>query len=217
MDDSPLYQDMRCRMVREQIERRGISNPRVLEAMRTIPRHYFVKPERVDCAYEDYPLPTSHGQTISQPYIVAIMSQLLHLKGDEIVLEVGTGSGYQAAILGCLARQVHTIEYFSDLAEAAQDRLTHLGLNNITVHSGDGSGGLPEFAPYDGILVTAAAPRMPEPLIAQLKEGGRLVIPEGERYGQELILYKKCPDCVEKKYILPVAFVPLRGNYGWPV
>jgi protein-L-isoaspartate(D-aspartate) O-methyltransferase len=175
-----------------------------------------VRPDRVDYAYEDYPLPTSHGQTISQPYIVALMSQLLHLKGEETVLEIGTGSGYQAAILGYLAAQVHTIEYFNDLADDARQRLISLGFHNVTVHQGDGSGGLPEYSPYDGILVTAAAPCAPDPLIAQLNVGGRLVIPEGERFGQELMLYRRLPERLEVKHIIPVAFVPLRGQYGWP-
>jgi protein-L-isoaspartate(D-aspartate) O-methyltransferase len=202
-------------MVSEQIERRGIHDGRVLEAMRRVPRHLFVPPDWVNCAYQDRPLPIPHGQTISQPYIVALMTSLLHLQGGENVLEVGTGSGYQAAILSCIAGQVLTIEYDADLADSARLRLENLGFDNVIVCCGDGSLGLPEKAPFHGILVTAASPGAPDPLLEQLAVNAALVIPVGRRHGQDLQVWKRYPDRYLKKNIAPVAFVPLRGQWGW--
>jgi protein-L-isoaspartate(D-aspartate) O-methyltransferase len=174
----------RNHMVDAQIVARGVHDPLVLEALRQVPRHAFVQPEHRSLAYGDGPLPIGSGQTISQPYIVALMTELMELKGVETVLEVGTGSGYQAAILAHLARQVHTIERHATLAHAAERLITELGLVNVQVHTGDGSLGLPQFAPFDAVMVTAAAPHVPPALCEQLKEGGRLVIPVGGRGGQ---------------------------------
>jgi protein-L-isoaspartate(D-aspartate) O-methyltransferase len=180
-----------------------------------VPRHLFVSPELHGLAYEDRPLPTGHGQTISQPYIVALMTEQLHLNGDEIVLEVGTGSGYQAAVLALLAGEVHTVEYHPDLAARARENVLRLGVSNVFFHVGDGSEGLPEYAPYDGILVTAAAPITPRSLLDQLAEKGRLVIPIGSRTEQDLVCWIKTLDGFHKRMVAPVAFVPLRGRYGW--
>lgn len=209
------YQKKRQRMVSQQIERRGIRDERLIEAMLAIPRHEFVPVEAQDMAYEDYPLRIGQGQTISQPYIVALMTDLLALRGDENVLEVGTGSGYQAAILSRLCQSVHTIERHADLAENARAALERLGIQNVHVHIGDGSAGWPEAAPYDGILVTAAAPKPPQPLLEQLAEGGRLVIPVGDRYMQDLQVWQRQGDSFENQGKISVAFVPLRGEFGW--
>lgn len=212
----PGYDALREVMVSEQIEHRGIHDAGVLEAMRRVPRHLFVTPDWTDCAYQDRPLPIPHGQTISQPYIVALMTSLLHLQGGENVLEVGTGSGYQAAILSCIAGQVYTIEYDAALAESARLRLENLGFDNVIACCGDGSLGMPERAPFHGILVTAASPGAPDPLLEQLALNAALVIPIGGRYGQDLQVWKRYPDRYEKKNIAPVAFVPLRGQWGYP-
>jgi protein-L-isoaspartate(D-aspartate) O-methyltransferase len=205
----------RRRMVAEQIAARGVRDHHVLEAMRRVPRHLFVAHEYQSMAYSDGPLPIGDGQTISQPYIVALMSEQLRLHGSEAVLEVGTGSGYQAAVLAYLAKQVHTIERHAALAEQARRVLTDLGLKNVTVHIGDGSQGLPEFAPYQGVIVTAAAPRVPQPLLDQLADGGRLVLPVGSMYGQTLECWQRRGEYFDHHQILPVAFVPLRGQHGW--
>jgi len=202
-------------MVEEQLLRRDIFDERVLSAMRGVERHLFVPLEHRHLAYADGPLPIGLGQTISQPYIVALMTQLLHLKGTEIVLEVGTGSGYQAAVLAFLARQVHTVERHAELAKDARRLFTDLGIDNIQVHIGDGSLGLQDNAPYDGILVTAAAPHVPKPLYEQLNDPGRLVIPVGSRYGQYLECWKREGQDYIKESITPVAFVPLIGVHGW--
>jgi len=202
-------------MVQEQISRRGLNEPRLLSAMQTVPRHLFVPSEYRLSAYEDGPLPIGFGQTISQPYIVALMTHLLQLQGDERVLEVGTGSGYQAAILGRLAREVHTIELVPELAESAAKLLKELGMNNVHIHVGDGSVGWPENAPYAGILVAAAAPQAPEALLEQLAEGGRLVVPVGGRGWQELEVWERRGNRYESRDVLSVAFVPLRGEQGW--
>jgi protein-L-isoaspartate(D-aspartate) O-methyltransferase len=183
--------------------------------MKDIPRHIFVPEEFQADAYCDYPLPIGQGQTISQPYIVALMTSQLELKGDEKILEIGTGSGYQAAILGRMAAEVHSIERIETLAFQARKSLDLLNLDNVHVHVGDGSLGWPETSPYDGILVTAAAPDVPVSLLDQLKIGGRLVIPVGERWRQILELWIKHSKGVEKKEILPVVFVPLKGKQGW--
>lgn len=214
MEDA-LYASEREQMVETQIVRRGVRDVRVLEAMREVPRHLFVAPEYRYLAYSDGPLPIGHGQTISQPYIVALMSELLQLKGDEKVLEVGTGSGYQAAVLSYLAREVHTIERYANLARYAAVILKELGLDNVHVHTGDGSKGLPEHAPFDAIIVTAAAPNIPRPLLDQLKDGGRLVIPVGGRGGQVLERWVRQGERYDYESIIPVAFVPLVGEQGW--
>lgn len=203
------------RMVREQISRRDVTDPRVLEAMRTVPRHLFVSPDLRHLAYADAPLPIGHHQTISQPYIVALMTQLLELDGDETVLEIGTGSGYQAAILSRLAKEVYTLERIPELAQSASERMKELGFLNVEVIEADGTNGLPEHAPYQGIIVTAAAPRVPSPLKTQLGEGGRLVIPVGARAGQILERWTRKGEDFSQDRIAPVAFVPLVGDHGW--
>jgi protein-L-isoaspartate(D-aspartate) O-methyltransferase len=215
MDETLSFEYERLRMVENQLVSRGINDQRVLNAMRNVPRHEFITPEYCYAAYDDCPLPISNGQTISQPYIVALMSELLELKGDEIVLEVGTGSGYQAAILGELARQVHTIERHARLSQDAGHMLARLGYENIQVHLGDGSKGLPEYAPYDAIIVTAAAPEAPQVLLDQLAERGRLVIPVGRRFDQYLQRWRRSGDQFKHENLLPVVFVPLIGKEGW--
>lgn len=213
--DESRYQELRQRMVEEQLVRRGIVAARVLQAMRAVPRHMFVPTEYRDHAYEDMPLPVGSGQTISQPYIVALMTSLLDVQPGDAVLEVGTGSGYQAAILGWLAEKVHTIECVPDLALAASQRLKRLGISNVDVHCGDGSRGLPERAPFDAILVPAAAPRVPQPLLEQLADGGRLVLPIGSRRDQHLQLWMQRAGRCRRRVLSPVRFVPLVGEWGW--
>lgn len=215
MDEDVFYTDERQRMVEEQLIDRNIRDERILEAMRSVPRHAFVPLEYRHMAYSDGPLPIGSGQTISQPYIVALMTQLLRLKGDENVLEVGTGSGYQAAVLAKLAKQVYTIERYTELADQAAAVLQKLGLNNVRVHIGDGSLGLPEHAPFQAILVTAAAPKVPQSLLEQLDEGGRLVVPVGGRMNQFLELWERRGAKFVQDVLVPVAFVPLRGRHGW--
>ncbi len=205
----------RKRMVMGQIAARGISSQRVLDAFLEVPRHLFVPPNQRLFAYQDGPLPIGLGQTISQPYIVAYMTDKLHLTGDEILLEIGTGSGYQAAILSLLAKEVHTIERHHRLAEKAREVLKDLDYSNITIHEGDGTHGLPEHAPYHGIMVTAAAPEVPQPLLDQLAEGGRLVMPVGGRGGQLLQLFLRQGGEITQQTLTPVAFVPLIGDHGW--
>jgi protein-L-isoaspartate(D-aspartate) O-methyltransferase len=215
MKDEGSYAPYRKRMVEEQLQGRGIHDERVLGAMQSVERHRFVPNEQRNLAYTDGPLPIGLGQTISQPFIVALMTQLLQLRGTETILEIGTGSGYQAAILALLARQVHTIERHAVLANQAQRLFSDLGIENIQVHVGDGSLGLPDQAPFDGILVTAAAPQIPQPLFEQLKDPGRLVIPVGGRYSQSLECWKRQGHEYVKESITPVAFVPLIGQHGW--
>ncbi len=210
------FNELRHRMVAEQIVRRGIKDERLLEALREVPRHEFVPPEQQRSAYIDAPLPIGERQTISQPYIVALMTSLLSLTGDETVLEIGTGSGYQAAILTRLAKQVYTVERVERLAQEAEERLARLGYDNVQVVRRDGTGGLPEYAPYEAILVTAAAPRVPSPLENQLAEGGRLVIPVGGRLGQVLEIWRCEDDRMVSERVTPVAFVPLIGKHAWP-
>ena len=202
-------------MVREQLIARDITDRRVLEAMRSVPRHLFVPTDLQHVAYRDAPLPIGQRQTISQPYIVALMSQLLSLRGDEVVLEIGTGSGYQAAVLCRLARQVYSLERIPKLADAASRRLLGMGIRNVEVLARDGSPGLPEHAPYDGVLVTAGAPRVPEPLKDQLAEGGRLILPVGSQEGQLLELWTRRGGGFAREIVAPVAFVPLLGDEGW--
>lgn len=210
------FHTARKRMVERQIARRGITSPRILEAFLDIPRHLFIPENQHLFAYEDGPLPIGKGQTISQPYIVAYMTKHLNLAGNERVLEIGTGSGYQAAILGKLAAEVHTVERHHSLAEKATQLLADLGFENIRVHLGDGTIGLLEFAPYDAIMVTAAAPDVPVPLLDQLADGGRLIMPVGGRAGQVLHLYQRRGKEIIKDDLTPVAFVPLIGDHGWP-
>ena len=209
------FVDARERMVTDQLIPRGINDEHVLSAMRTIPRHVFIPNDLHYLAYADAPLPIGHRQTISQPYIVALMTQLLRLKGEERVLEIGTGSGYQAAILSHIAAQVYTVERISELAETASQVFEKLGLSNIKIFERDGSAGLPEYAPFDAIMVTAAAPKVPAPLKEQLDEGGRLVLPVGSRDGQILERWRKSGTEMEREHIAPVAFVPLLGDFGW--
>jgi len=211
-----IYQRARDRMVQTQIAARGIKDPRVLEAMRKVPRHLFVEEALKDQAYGDYPLPIGEGQTISQPYIVALMTEALELKGPERVLEVGTGSGYQAAILAELARQVFSIERYPSLAARAKRLLEQLGYRNVLIKVGDGTKGWPEMAPFDAIIVTAAGPKIPEPLIEQLKDGGRLVIPVGDEWSQYLLKVTKQGDKLIKENLGAVRFVKLVGEYGFP-
>ncbi|MBS3750447.1 MAG: protein-L-isoaspartate(D-aspartate) O-methyltransferase [Anaerolineales bacterium] len=208
------YQKARERMVERQIARRGIDSPRVLEAFRSVPRHLFVPQHKREFAYSDGPLPIGRGQTISQPYIVAYMTEALELQGEERVLEIGTGSGYQAAILGELAAEVYTVERHQDLAKTASQRLQDMDYENIHVIQGDGTEGLPEHAPFQGVIVTAAAPEVPRPLLDQLDEGGRLIMPVGSRGGQVLKLYQRREGDFSVKALSPVAFVPLIGEHG---
>lgn len=215
MTSEEQFAKRRARMVKEQIAWRMVKDSRVLEAMGSVPRHRFVPEELRKFAYNDRPLLIGESQTISQPYIVALMSELLDLKGDEVVLEVGTGSGYQAAVLAALAKQVYTIERHPSLANQARRVLSELEIENVKVVHGDGSGGLEEYAPYDGILVTAAAPEAPRAMLSQLKDGGRLVLPVGGFQSQVLQLWQRVGGHYEHNAIVPVAFVPLRGEYGW--
>jgi protein-L-isoaspartate(D-aspartate) O-methyltransferase len=183
--------------------------------MRDVPRHWFVPEHLADRAYDDDALPIGNGQTISQPYMVAAMTEALDLKGTERVLEIGTGSGYQAAVLSLLVKQVITVENHSSLALAAQERLTRLGYENVHVHNGDGSAGFADAAPYDAILVAAGAPEIPQALARQLREGGRLVIPIGGQKTQELMLAQKEHGELHSRVLFSCQFVPLLGRYGW--
>jgi protein-L-isoaspartate(D-aspartate) O-methyltransferase len=215
MDEESIYSAARARMVEEQIIGRDIRDSRVINAMYNVPRHLFVPPQHRRHAYSDGPLPIGGGQTISQPYIVALMTQLLSLQGDETVLEIGTGSGYQAAILAQLAREVHTIERDHELVDRALQVLINLGMLNVHVHEGDGSLGLPDYAPFQAILVTAAAPKAPQVILDQLDDGGSLVIPVGGRFGQYLEMWQRKGSKFVQDVLAPVAFVPLRGKHGW--
>jgi protein-L-isoaspartate(D-aspartate) O-methyltransferase len=205
------FEKMRERMVRDDIAARGISDRRVLESMMRVPRHHFVPARMRDVAYIDSPLPIGRDQTISQPYIVALMTESLGLGDSARVLEIGTGSGYQAAVLSQIADSVFTIEIIPDLAEGAAALLDSLGYGNVMVRSGDGYFGWPEKAPFDGIIVTAAAPELPPLLTGQLAEGGRLVIPVGER-NQDLLTYVKTPSGLKLLTSVPVRFVPMTGR-----
>jgi len=215
MGQEEEYREQRERMVDLQLAGRGIRDRRVLEVMRTVPRHLFVPPEQRHLAYVDAPLPIGERQTISQPYIVALMTELLELQGSEVVLEIGTGSGYQAAILSRLAKKVYTLERIGALAERARKTLEQLGYDNVEVIQTDGSAGYPEHAPYQAIIVTAAAPRVPSPLEEQLDIGGRLVIPVGGRMGQILERWRRTEEGMTREKMAPVAFVPLIGNHAW--
>ena len=205
------YKAMREKMVETQIKARGVKDSRVLSALLKVERHRFVPEKYLDSAYSDQPLPIGEGQTISQPYIVALMTELLELKGNEKVLEIGTGSGYQAAILAELAKEVYSVEIVEPLASMAKKRLSELGYQNVTVKAGDGYLGWPEAAPFDGIIVTAAPDHIPKPLIEQLKEGGRMVVPVGT-HTQELIKIVKRSGKMETTNVIPVVFVPMTGE-----
>ena len=202
----------RARMVDTQIAARGVRDPRVLAAMRKVPRHLFVEPTARAEAYEDHPVPIGNNQTISQPYIVALMTELLELPPHARVLEIGTGSGYQSAVLGEIADEVYSIEILPDLARSAADKLKQLGYKNVEVRAGDGYRGWPEHAPFDGIIVTAAPEKIPQPLVDQLAVGGRMVIPVGGFF-QELKVFTKDKDGrVTEKDMIPVRFVPMTGE-----
>lgn len=199
-------------MVRTQIEARDIREPRVLAAMRAVPRHEFVPLEHRREAYTDGPLPIGYEQTISQPYIVAFMSEQLAAKPEHRVLEIGTGSGYQAAVLSHLVAEVYSIEIVEPLARRAEADLQRLGCKNVHVRSGDGYRGWPEAAPFDAIIVTCAPEKVPEPLVQQLKEGGRIVIPVGGLHAQSLFVLEKRGGKMEQREVLPVRFVPMTGE-----
>lgn len=201
----------RRRMVEDQIADRGVKNERVLEAMLRVPRHRFVPADFASEAYDDHPLPIGHGQTISQPYIVALMTEVLELDGSERVLDVGTGSGYQAAVLGEVAREVWSIEIVAPLADRAAGVLAELGYENVHVKAGDGYAGWPQHAPFDAILLAAAPDHVPQPLLDQLAVGGKLILPVGGRE-QELVLVRRTADGYERESILPVRFVPMTGE-----
>lgn len=208
--EADRYAEARRRMLERDLKGRDITDARVLAAMAAVPRHHFVPPELETQAYDDMPLPIGHGATISQPYIVALMTQAALIRPGQRVLEVGTGSGYQAAILAQLTDQVYTIELVPALAQAAAERLARLGYSQVTVQTGDGYQGWPEHAPFDAILVTAAAPEVPAALKEQLKDGGRLVIPVGPIFGpQYLLRLTKEGNTFKEEVITPVAFVPL--------
>jgi protein-L-isoaspartate(D-aspartate) O-methyltransferase len=213
--DEKRFVSMRKSMVDKQIKRRGVKNESVLDAMLSVPRHLFVPEKSMYRAYNDSPLPIGYGQTISQPYIVAYMTEILNLDRDSVVLEVGTGSGYQAAILSVLVKKVYTIEIIPELAESASERLQRLEYNNITVKTADGYYGWPERAPFDAIIVTAAAGHVPPPLIEQLKNGGRMIIPVGGAFmTQSLVLViKDETENITTQNIMPVIFVPLTGEH----
>lgn len=202
-------------MVEHQLREWGICDPQVLDVMGRVPRERFVPESQREAAYYDGALPIGEGQTISQPFVVAHMTEMLRIQGHEKVLEVGTGSGYQAAILALLAREVHTVERLSVLAARARAVLGELSITNVTIHVGDGSQGWPAAAPYDAILVACGSPHVPPPLIEQLANGGRMVLPVGPRGLQELVLVTKTGDKVTQEKRAPVAFVPMVGEFGW--
>jgi len=202
-------------MVAAQLESRGIRNRRVLAVMAQVPREWFLPPKLRGVAYDDAPLPIGNGQAISQPYIVGLMTAVLAPRRADRVLEIGTGSGYQAAILAHLVARVYTIERLPDLLVESEERFRRLGLANVETRLGDGAGGWPEAAPFDGILVTAAAPKVPAPLLEQLAVGGRLVIPIGDLDAQELVIYQRTARGIEQRRAGGVRFVPLISRYAF--
>lgn len=214
--DEDKYSQTRNHMVNSQLVPRGIRDPRVLAALRQVPRHRFIPAPLWDQAYGDYPLPIGEDQTISQPYIVALMTEILEPRETDKVLEIGAGSGYQAAILAELVAQVFTMDRVGPLANRARETLAAMGYKNIQTRWGDGTLGWPEEAPFDGIIVTAAAPQVPRPLTEQLAPGGRLVIPVGDRYSQTLTLVRQTKEGLKFEYHGGCRFVPLIGQYGWP-
>lgn len=203
-------------MVSTQLRARGISDERVLAAMTRVPRHEFVAEEYREQAYEDHPVPIGEGQTLSQPYIVAIMLQALSLNGTEKMLEIGTGSGYQTALLAGLASEVYSVERHGSLARSAENTLQHLGYRNVRILVGDGSEGLADYAPFDVIVVSAAAPRIPPALFEQLRDGGQMVVPIGPSHAQELQLVRKQHGQVLVDILEGCRFVPLIGEQGYP-
>lgn len=209
------FEEQRAWMVRTQLERWAVRDSRVLQAMGAVPRERFVPASERSSAYYDGALPIGEEQTISQPYVVAHMTELLALQGDETVLEIGTGSGYQTAVLAMLASQVFTVERIASLSQRAATILAELKIDNVHFLVGDGSLGWPEHAPYDAILVTCAAPKMPAPLLKQLSDGGRMVTPIGPRGYQDLVRVVRKGDTFEEERLSPVAFVPLIGEHGW--
>jgi len=213
--DELEFKKARELMVQSQLVPRGVKDKRVLDAMLRIPRHEFVPPKYRNRAYDDCALPIEEGQTISQPYMVASMTELLQLTGTETVLEIGTGSGYQSAVLSRLSSRVYTVERICPLGDSARERLARLGFNNVEVIAGDGSMGLPEHTPYDRIIVTAGSPKLPEPLTEQLTEGGIMVIPVGTETSQSLIRVKKSEGRLSEDYHTPCVFVPLVGKHAW--
>ena len=215
MLESEEFAPQLAKMIEAQLRRRGITDAAVLAAMENVPRHEFVPEELRERAYDDVPLPIGDGQTISQPYIVAAMTAALHPQPDDRMLEIGTGCGYQAAILSRLAKEIFTVERRPELALSASKRLARLGYANVHVHCGDGTLGLPEFAPFDAILVAAAAPAVPQPLLAQLAEGGRIILPIGDAEHQELRLMEKRGNKFLNSTLEGCRFVPLVGYYGW--
>lgn len=206
------YASLRHHMVEEQIRARDVADPQVLAAMEQVPRHLFVPEPQRDRAYGDQALPIGRGQTISQPYIVALMTSLLGLGRGSKVLEVGTGSGYHAAVLSRVAGQVYTMEIVPELAEQARQTLARLGYDNVHVRAGDGYQGWPEAGPFDAVLLTAAPPRVPVPLLRQLKPGGRMVVPVGEFWQDLMVLTKRADGLIETRKVLPVRFVPMTGE-----
>ncbi|MEW6685826.1 MAG: protein-L-isoaspartate(D-aspartate) O-methyltransferase [Candidatus Edwardsbacteria bacterium] len=209
------FEKSRNLMVEQQLKRRGIKDPRVLEVMNKVPRHLFVDEALQERAYDDYPLPIGEGQTISQPYMVAAMTEALELEGNEKILEIGTGSGYQTAILAELANQVFSIERLAKIARRAREVLDKLGYQNIAIRMGDGTIGWNEFAPYDRVLITAGAPDVPKPLLEQLTEDGKMVIPLGDLYSQVLTVVEKNNSKSKIHRLFGCVFVPLIGKYGW--
>jgi protein-L-isoaspartate(D-aspartate) O-methyltransferase len=209
------YRQARERMIREQLVVRGINDPRVLRAMANVPRHLFLESELWDQAYTDHPLPIGANQTISQPYMVALMAQALELKGAERVLEVGTGSGYLAGVLGQLCAEVFTVEAVEELALKARALLSSLAYENVSVRIGDGTLGWNEESPYDAVVISAAAPCIPRPLLQQLKTPGQLVLPMGEKELQALVRIRKDQSGIREEYLCECQFVKLRGQYGW--
>ena len=209
------FQKVRDRMVEDQLIRRGIQDPKTLEAMRQVPRHLFVEDALQNQAYADFPLPIGRGQTISQPFIVALMTQALGLQGHESILEIGTGSGYQAAILSLICEKVYTVERIDTLLVNARSIFDKLHYLNILTKLDDGTNGWPEYAPYDVIIVTAGGPKVPEPLLDQLADPGRLIIPVGDRGTQNLQLVTKKDGAITEKTIEYVRFVNLIGSHGW--
>lgn len=216
MKETLTFEAERRSMVEAQIRRRGVRDPRVLEAMLEVPRHEFVAPALAQAAYEDRPLPIGESETISQPYMVAAMTEAAHVQPGDKALEIGTGSGYQAAVLAYLGATVYSVERNFQLAEAARLRLARLGYSGIEVVWADGTEGYPAAAPYQVILVTAAAPRVPPPLLEQLADGGRMVIPVGDLVHQDVqVIFKHSGETVSR-VLDPCQFVPLVGKYGWP-
>ncbi len=209
------FREKRSAMVNDQIIRRGIIDARVVKAFKDIPRHVFVADEHKEDAYTDRPLPIGNGQTISQPYIVALMSSLLNLEGDEKVLEIGTGSGYQTAILAELAKTVYSVEFIRELSERAAKRFDMLEIENVYLRVGDGSVGWKANQPYDRVIITAAAPKLSDQIKEQVKIGGKIVAPIGERWNQTLEVWRRDDSGFFKEKILPVVFVPLKGRFGW--